>query len=178
VLAGFDAPAYIRRARQVQDAFTGLIQRARVQRDEWLKMARTRLGLLHALAGDWPGLRPLLADDAQVEVLQYLLGELKPRLRARVAPTTKQSLLRQALERLCESLERFNRRWEAFLPTIDLTEINSLREGYNRWYLLEKECAVGSSVLASRYFQPLAPLTLDDIARELPLLPIPRFLVS
>jgi hypothetical protein len=75
---------------------------------------------------------------------------------------------------LIPALERFNRRWEAFLPTVDLTSLNRLREGYNRYYLLEKECAVRSVVVARRGFSPLPPLTQTDLAALLPCLPVPQ----
>src|SRR3954468_10193054 len=84
VLASFDGPAFLRRAHAVQAAYDAFLGRARKQRDEWLKMARTRLGLLQALASDWSALRPLLADDVQVAVLESLREALQPRLRARV----------------------------------------------------------------------------------------------
>jgi hypothetical protein len=75
---------------------------------------------------------------------------------------------------LIPSLERFNQRWRKFLPTVDLTAVNRLREDYNRYYLLEKECAVRSSVVARRGYSPLQPVTVDDLADVLPLLPVPQ----
>ena len=89
--AQYDAPAYVRRARQVEDAWEGLLQRCRQQRDEWLAMVRTRLGLLRGLAGDWRALGPWLADEGQVEVLRHLEALLQPRLRAPVEPTSSET---------------------------------------------------------------------------------------
>src|SRR5688500_4232366 len=95
MLAGlFDAPAYVRRAR-----------------DEWLSMARLRVGLLHALAGDWQAVRPWLADDEQLGVLEQLHKELSPKLRLPPEPTRSPRALRRALQELIESLQRFNARW-------------------------------------------------------------------
>src|SRR5687767_15813889 len=88
VLAHYDAPAYIRRARQVQEAYDQLVASCRKQRDDWLKMVRIRLGTLNALAGDWDRLRPLLNDDTQLKVLRDLHEDLQPRLRVCVSPTT------------------------------------------------------------------------------------------
>jgi hypothetical protein len=48
-----------------------------------------------------------------------------------------------------------------------------MRDGYNRYYLLEKECALRSARVAREGFVRLAPLTLDDIRKMLPLLPVP-----
>ncbi len=174
VLALYDAPAYIRRARHVQQAFEHLLGRCRQQRTEWLAMVRTRLGLLQALAGDWTVLRPWLSDEAQLQVLRELEATLQPRLRVRVQPISSPRTLRRALRQLTESIERFNRRWRDFLPTIDLTTVNELRNGYNRYYLLEKECALRSPRLARQGFRRLEPLTREELAELLPLLPMPQ----
>jgi hypothetical protein len=170
--ATYDAPAYVRRARQVEDAYQGLLARCRKQRDEWIKMVRLRLGTLAALAaGDWARLRPWLTDK-QTNALRVLHDEVAPRLRLPVEPATSDRPLRRGLLEVRESIERFNRRWEEFVSTLDLAEINRLRDGYNRYYLVEKECAVRSYRLAGANFHKLPPLTLDDVLAAFPLLPV------
>jgi hypothetical protein len=173
IQASYDAPAYVRRARQVQDAFDQLIGRCRLQRDRWLPMVRLRLGLLRELAGDWQALLPWLADVEQVGVLRQLHEDLNPRLRVPVQPTSSARVLRRALRELRESIERFNRRWQEFLPRVDLARVNELRDGYNRYYLLEKECAVRSAALARAGFCRLEPLTSGELAALVPHLPVP-----
>jgi hypothetical protein len=173
-LSIFDAPAYIRRARTVQGALDQLVDHCRQRRAEWLKMVRLRIGLLHALAGDWDNLRPFLADDNQLDILRYHLAALASPLRAPIEPTSSHRTLRRALRELRESLEYFNQRWREFISTLDLTAINELRDGYNRYYVLEKECAVRSARVARQGFVPMQPLTTDDLAAEFPLLPVPR----
>jgi hypothetical protein len=174
VLSQYDAPAYVRRAREVEGALQHLLARCRQQREEWLQMVRTRLGLLRALAGEWSALRPWLRDGAQVTCLEELHAALQPRLRAVVAPTASPRALLSALRALIESIERFNRRWQAFLPTVDLAHINQLRVGYNRYYVLEKECAVRSPQVARQGFQALPPLTVDELTQMLPPLALPQ----
>jgi hypothetical protein len=171
--AQYDVPAYIRRARHVQQALDDLLGRCRRQREEWLLMVRTRLGLLRALAGNWAALVPWLAGEAQQCTLQELHALVEPRLRLRVEPTSSSRRLRRALQELAASIERFNRRWQAFLPTVDVTEVNRLRDGYNRYYLLEKECAVRSARLAQQGFRRLEPLDAQQLAELLPPLPVP-----
>lgn len=56
-----------------------------------------------------------------------------------MAPTTSSRALRRALRELTESIERFNQRWQEFLQGVDVSHVNELRDGYNRWYVLEKE---------------------------------------
>jgi hypothetical protein len=173
-VAQYDAPAYVRRAQQVQQALESLLGHCRQKRDEWLVMVRTRLGLLGALAGDWDRVQRLLAGTDQLEILRQLCTSLEPRLRVQLEPTGSSRALGQALRELCESLERFNRRWLSYVPTVDLTELNRLRDGYNRYYLLEKECAVRSVRLALQGFQRLEPFTTADLLSLFPALPVPR----
>jgi hypothetical protein len=47
-------------------------------------------------------------------------------------------------------------------------------EHYNRYYVLEKECVMGSARLAARFFTPIPSLTVDRLLRDHPLLPVPR----
>ena len=89
-------------------------------------------------------------------------------------PATSPGALRQALRELHESITRFNRRWRAFLASLDLRPINALRDGYNRYYLLEKECALRSPRLARQGYRPLDPATLAELEALVPLLPMPR----
>jgi hypothetical protein len=173
-LSIFDAPAYVRRARAVQGALEQLLDHCRQRRAEWLKMVRLRIGMLHALAGEWDNLRPFLADDDQLHILRYHLAALASPLRAPVEPTTSHRTLRQALRELRESLEYFNERWREFISHVDLNALNELRDGYNRYYVLEKECAVRSARVARQSFVRLEPLTTEELMAQFPLLPVPR----
>jgi hypothetical protein len=172
--ANYDAPAYVRRARRVQEALEAVLAKCRRQRDEWLGVARTRLGLLRGLAGGWEALRPWLTEEG-LDVLRFLETELAPRPRVPIEITHSPRVLERAFRDLCASLERFNRRWLAFLLSVDLAPVNELREGYNRYYLLEKECAMRSPRLARQGFQHLEPLSAATLAETFPPLPVPAW---
>ncbi len=174
VASYYGAPAYIRRANRVEAAFKEVLDCCQRQRAEWLVMTRIRVGTLRMLAGDWSALRPLLRDDQQVDVLRQLEVALDPRPRLLENATRSRGKLRRALRELVFNLKQFNVRWQEFLAEVDLTAVNRLRADYNRYYLLEKECAVRSSRLARQGFVPLAPLTLDDLETALPTLPLPQ----
>jgi hypothetical protein len=174
VMALGGGPAFARRARQVEEALEDLVRRCRQQRDEWLLLVRLNVGRLFALAGDAEALRPLLASAEHWQQLCGLHAELEPRLRLVVEPTTSAWALRRVLAELRESVERFNDRWRAYLLTVDLTAVNALRDGYNRYYLIEKEAVVRSPRAARQGFQPLVPLTHAELAERLPLLPVPE----
>jgi hypothetical protein len=175
VMSQYDAPAFLRRARKVKDAFDSLVRACQAKRDEELLMVRIRLGFLHGMtAGDWNLLRPHLADDDQTQVLAKLHAELDPKLDVQVQPTTSSGKLRKTLRDLCKALEIFNEAWRRHLVGLDLAEINQLREEYNRWYVFEKECALRSPVIARRGFEPLLPATVDEVAAQVPELAVPR----
>src|SRR6266516_1769105 len=72
VAAQYDAPAFIRRARNVESAYEQLLARCQTQRGELLLGVRLHLGTLRAGAGSWTALRPLLADAEQVAALETL----------------------------------------------------------------------------------------------------------
>jgi hypothetical protein len=174
VVGRYGEPAYVRRGRAVQHALEDLLDHCRNRRKEWLHIIRIRLGLLHALAGGWDALIPLLRDEEQVRVLEQLHTNLSPKLRLPVEPTTSRRALTLALRELAESIARFNQRWRDYLPTVELDRVNALRENYNRYYILEKECATQSASVARQGFRPLKPLTVDEVARCLPPLPVPQ----
>jgi len=104
VLGHYDAPAFIRRARRVQETLDHLLAGCRQQRHDWLTMPRLHLGLLKGLTGDWQQLRSWLLCEDQIVILQVLESELSPELRGRVEPTSSRRILRRDLRGLQESL--------------------------------------------------------------------------
>ncbi len=173
-LAHYDTPAYVRRARQVEEAFEQLLHFCRQQRGEALTSVRRQLGQLQALAGAWEVLRPWLKDDQQLCTLRELHALLQPELRWPPQPSSSSRVLRQTLRELCDRIERFNRWWQSFLPTVNLATVNELRADYNRYYLLEKECALRSVRLARQGFRRLEPVTVEELAVLLPPLVVPE----
>jgi hypothetical protein len=173
-LAHYDVPAYVRRARGVEDAYEQLLRSCQQQREDRLASVRARIGFLHSLAGDWDALSPWLKDESQVVVLRDLHTALRPQPRFPPGRSFSSRALGRALRELCATIEHFNRRWQAFLRTVNVMTVNELRDGYNRYYLLEKECALRSARLARQGFRRLEPLTVDDLALLLPPLPVPQ----
>jgi hypothetical protein len=173
VLVGHGGPAFLRRAAEVNSAYERLLDSCRQQRKEMLAIVGLRLETLHALAGNWNALRPLIAEQSQLVALTLLHDELNPQLRCPVLPTNSERVLRRALAHLIESTENFNQRWLDYLRSIDLSAINRLREGYNRYYVLEKECAVRSASLARIGFRALEMLEWEHLLAVLPLVPVP-----
>jgi hypothetical protein len=171
----FDAPAYLRRARRVQQAYDDLVAMCRRRREQWLDISRTRLAILRAMAGEWSALIPFLTDAGQCPVFTELERELDPQPLCHIERTSSRRPLRKALLELCSSLDRFNDLWRAHLAELCLDSVNEERTKYNRYYVLEKECALRSAPLARKGFTPLEPLNIQEIAALLPELPVPRF---
>jgi hypothetical protein len=173
MLGLYDAPAYVRRALRVQQAYDDLIAKCQRQRGQWLTMVRVRLGTLKELAGRWSAVGPYLADESELHILAQMQQELAPQLLAPVETTSSPRRLRLALTELCASVERFNHRWREFLSELPLDFVNDERAAYNKYYLLEKECAMRSAVLARIGFRPLEPLLIEELAALMPELPVP-----
>jgi hypothetical protein len=75
---------------------------------------------------------------------------------------------------LVASALRFNHRWRGFVEALNLDPINLRIDHYNRYYVLEKECVLGSHRLAARGFEPRAELSLASILARHPLLEVPH----
>lgn len=166
-------PAFVARAQRAVLATQLLLRECRQKREELLMIARIRLGILQAQAGDWETLCELLQLQGKEEVFENLEQELAPELRVTVQRTTSRRKLERALHQFRVSLRRFNQRWPGFLAEVDRSKVNELREKHNRYYVLEKECATRSYLAAIAEFVPMPPLTLEDLIAELPLLTVP-----
>jgi len=169
----FDAPAFMRRARAVDDAWTGLLDACRNARTRLLEMPRMRLARLFALGQLALKPAPAICSADDLAYLRELFQQWQPQLKAAVKPARSAGELERASADLARSFQRFNERWAKHLHDVELGIINRLRDGYNRYYPLEKECALWSSRIAQVGFKPLKPVTIDDLLEVFPLLRIP-----
>jgi len=173
MVSAFDTPAYIRRAKTVEAAWEQLLERCRRQREEWLKFPKLRLAMVFALVGNGEALHEYFGSS-DADALAALRDEWQSRLRIPVSPAQSPQEVQRALHQLQSAFERFNARWEKFVHELDLTDINRLRDGYNRFYVLEKECAVRSAKVARAGFQPMPIVTARDLQDAFPALPAVR----
>jgi hypothetical protein len=160
----YDAPAYVRRARAVEHAHEQILERCRRQRRDWLAGVRLHLKWMSQAANDGE------LDPTVFEVIQVLRCESEFTERE---PMKSGRGMKSTVRQLRGSVIRFNRRWATFLDRFNLSELNRLRDGYNRYYLLEKECAVGALRLVHSTFRRLEPMTRDELQRLFPPLPMP-----
>jgi len=175
MIGRFAAPSFIRRAKLVEATWSHLLERCAKARFEQLKFVGLRLGQLFALAGSWEVLRRCVRRDVDLIDLQTLHAVLQPRLLAPLAATSSRRALLGAGRELIEAMEMFNQRWSRWLAKIDLRAVNQARADYNRYYLFEKECVVGSAAIARVGYRTLEPVTLEEVAARWPLLRLPEF---
>ncbi len=168
LLGHFDAPAFARRGQDLEHALARLHDRCARQRDAMLDMVRVRLRQWSSAVTGPEGWTS--GFDAPIESLWALAGAGSPAWADRPAPIRR----RRAIARdLVASLNRFNRRWTGYLDGLDLEAINRTIDLYNRYYLLEKECSLGSARLAARHFVAQARVTREDLLDAHPTLPVP-----
>ncbi|MDR3618953.1 MAG: hypothetical protein P4L85_06345 [Paludisphaera borealis] len=165
----FDAPAFARRGQDMEYALSGLHNRCRLQRAGMLDMVHVRLRQWsRAAVGPDDGND---AFRASIDVLWTLSQAEPPQWAASPAPTRQR---RTIARDLVASVERFNDRWLRQVAKHDLQPLNAMIEQYNVYYVIEKECVMSSARLASRFFEPVAPLSIASILADHPLLPVPE----
>lgn len=169
LLGLFDAPAFARRGHDLEYALKRLHERLVRERTGRLDMVRLRLRQWASVAdgpGDWRGV-----FAASIDAMYALAGTEPPVWAGQpAAPRRRRAVARD----LVASVERFNRRWADFLDALPLDPFNRQIERYNRYYVLEKECVVGSARVASRHFAPKPRLTREALLADHPTLPVPE----
>jgi uncharacterized protein YeaO (DUF488 family) len=169
LLGMHDVPAFARRGTDLQYALAQLDARCLLERKRMLEMVHLRLRqwarsasgpeaaaetFVRPIDGLWP------AADAQA-----------PEWADRTAPSRR---LRALARELAVSVVRFNRRWGEYLEGVNYERINRLVERYNRYYVLEKECVLGSARLAARLFVPTPEVDRDALLAKFPMLEVPE----
>jgi hypothetical protein len=169
----FDLPAFARRGQDLELAIGRLHARCRRVRGEYLDMVQLRLRQWsRAVSGPdaWPGV-----FTHSIQPLWPLANAEQPMWAEYPAPLRRQRLIAGDL---IAAVLRFNRRWEQFLERLNLEPTNSVIDRYNRYYVLEKECVMGSARLAARNFQPVPQLTPATLQNDHPKLPVPRLVTD
>jgi len=173
LLGLFDVPAFARRGQDLEHSLDRIHTRCRVQREEMLEMVRLRLRQWsRAVEGPdrWPEV-----FVAPIESLWELTCSESPRWADRSAAARQQNAVARDL---IASIERFNHRWRKFLESLNLGPANQAIDQYNKYYVLEKECVMGSARLASRYFTPVERLSPESLLKIYPTLPVPDLMGS
>jgi hypothetical protein len=164
----FDVPSFVRRGQDVEFHLASLEERCRKGRLALLDMVHMRLRQWAKLATgpeDWRD-----AFAAPVAPLWDAASAPAPTW-ANVAGSRRAR--RTVAYDLAASVGRFNDRWAAFVDRLDTRLINDSIENYNKYYIMEKECVLGSSRLAAQRFTPIAAVSAATILAAHPPLPVP-----
>src|SRR5438270_11058066 len=167
----FDVPAFARRGQDVEYTLKRLHARCRLHREELLEMVRLRLRQWAKVATgwqDWPEIW-----SAPMDSLWEMAHSEEPQWAVRPAPPRQRKTVARDL---IASVERFNKRWGQFLEALNLDPINQMIDQYNTYYVLEKECVMGSPRLAARHFTPVPRITAASLREEYPPLPVPSLI--
>lgn len=166
----FDAPAFARRGRDVEWAVKRTLAISQKQRTELLEMVHCRLRMWVAVTNstdDWQ-----LTFNEPLDQLWKLSDAPEPVWKKSQKINTKAVI--KASHGLIQSIERFNVRWSRWVHSLKADAVNKQIDHYNKYYILEKECVVGSARLAARMYQPTPRIEPDWLLSQLPLLPAPR----
>ncbi len=168
LLGLFDVPAFARRGYELEFSLDRLGVRCRRERREMLDMVIVRLR-------QWASVATGPDDEpdhlvGSLAPLRHAVGPVEAPWPWAVSPAPKRRRIKAARE-LAASVDRFNRRWLRYLNELKLDPLNLMIDRYNAYYLLEKECAFGSSRVASRSFRPMSRLTPEGLLEDHPLLP-------
>jgi hypothetical protein len=168
LLGLFDVPAFARRGQDVEYSLSLLSARCERERASMLGMVHLRLrqwASAVAGPGEWTS-----AFAEPIDALWTLTGADPPTWSHQAAPRRNQ---RETARNLVASLTRFNRRWFEFMTHLDLDFVNKSIDQYNTYYLLEKECYLGSARLAARHYEPRPRVSREILLSRHPLLPVP-----
>jgi hypothetical protein len=168
----FDLPAFARRGQDVEDSQRRLHARCGTMRGDLLDMVRMRLRQWAASVTGPDRWRTVFT--ASIEPLWALSAAEEPRWAVSAASSRRQLAVGRDL---IAAVVRFNTRWARCLDQVDLNPINHAIDRYNRYYVLEKECVVGSSRIAARHFVPLAWIDKETLLQSHPTLPVPELLI-
>jgi hypothetical protein len=169
LLGLFDLPAFARRGQDLEITLRRLHERCRVARHQLLDMVRMRLRQWsHAVTGpgSWSGV-----FNRSIEPLWPLSDAEEPEWALSPAPLRRQRIIAGDL---LAAVLRFNRRWSLVVERLNLEPTNDLIDQYNRYYVFEKECVMGSARLAARHFVAVPALTTATLILDHPLLPVPE----
>jgi len=158
----------------VDDAETRVVKKCEADRHQMLYAVRLRLRLWNRLLKDRPRLREtvsLAAKEYAAQIGEAVFGLDEPRVS--IAPAGWSIFATKHWRAFVKAIEEFNVDWQRYLETLSLDDLHRTIDGYNRYYVLEKECAVRSVRTALRGFVPKRKPTWMDFLERFPPLPTP-----
>jgi hypothetical protein len=165
----FDVPAFARRGQDLEFALKRIHSRCLLVREDSLTMVRVRLRQWARVAtgpDDWSDVL-----SGPLDTLWQRAQSEPPAWSGQIAGVRQK---RSVARDLVASVLRFNGKWQRFLELLNLGPTNQVIDQYNEYYVLEKECVMGSARLAARHFKPIPRMSPDFLLRDYPMLPVPE----
>lgn len=169
LLGRYDVPAYVRRGLRVEAAIRDFFSHAEQCYRELLEPVIASARALARQISSLDALRQHFPDPGQHQLVLDLYEVFVPDARWRDGQPQKWPA-QAAAQQLTAAIVRFNRRWRARVAELNYDEVNREIEAYNRYYLIEKECALRSRKLAARGFRPLTRIDEAAVLARFPLL--------
>ncbi len=171
LLGLFDVPAFARRGQDLEHALRRVHARCATERKRLLEMVKLRLRQWSRVATGPDDGRDVFT--APIDSL-WRLADLDPPEWAEIGVSIRRQ--RAVARDLVASVQRFNARWTDFLWKLNLEPTNQTIDQYNTYYVLEKECVMGSARLAARHFTAVSRFSPELLLKDYPLLPVPVLL--
>jgi hypothetical protein len=169
-----DPPAFLRRGMSVVDAENRVRRQCETAREEMLFAVKLRLRAWNRLTTDRESIRRSMSAEATAAVARLNESSYGPdESKVSIEPTGWPVFAGRRWIALVAAVEDFNRNWRRFIDAFPLDDLHRAIDGYNRYYVLEKECAVRSIHTARRGFTPRTKPTNVDLLGEFPPLETP-----
>jgi hypothetical protein len=169
-----EPPAFLRRGMRVDDAEARVDKQCETARLQMLFAVRLRLRSWNRLVHDHPAIRERMSLAAAESVAEIGRTAFLPREAIMIpGPAGWRFLAMRHWRALVLAVEEFNANWKRFLEAFPLDDLHRVIDDYNRYYVLEKECAVRSFHTARRGFTPRKKTAVSDLLERFPPLPAP-----
>lgn len=166
--------AFLRRGMSVDDAEARVDMQCEAARLQMLFAVRLRLRAWNRLIRDHPTIRDRMSPAAAESVAVIgRIAFLPDEKNISPAPAGWRLFAMRHWRALVSAVEEFNANWKRFLDAFSLDDLHRVIEDYNRFYVLEKECAVRSILTARRGFTPRKKTAAADLLERFPPLPRP-----
>lgn len=166
-----EEPAFLMRARRVEEALSSLVKRCESERRDALIWPRRHFHVLRKrCSGNWSRFAPLVSDPDSSTIFVDLSAQLPEDDKYLEAWFTSD---RSALRTFHESATKFNKMWSRFLSSGVLTEVNDRRREYNSYYPMEKATAFGTESFSAD-FKALPEIPQSWLESRFPLLTLPQ----
>lgn len=153
-------PAFVRRAQRLEEETRRMFDEVGRERSSRLQVIFPEARRVEASRIAGAELPPAVTEA--LDILRTDAGYAR-----RTAPPARN--LDRTLRKLARRLSLFNRRWIEYVMSLRLARIHRVQRDYNKYYVLERECALRRAPPLP--FRPVRLLRHEEILQRFPPLP-------